>query len=47
MTEIKNAHFTTLKGAYDTELMEATLRIRRYDPDTQKARFDTFTVTVP
>lgn len=47
MTEIKNAHFTTLKGAYDTELMEATLRIRRWDPDTQKARFDTFTVTVP
>ncbi len=47
MTEIKNAHFTTLKGAYDTETMEATLRIRRYDPDTGKARFDQFTVTVP
>lgn len=47
MTEIKNAHFTTLQGAYDTELMEATLRIRRWDPDTQRARFDTFTVTVP
>jgi len=47
VTEIKNAHFTTLQGAYDTELMEATLRIRRWDPDTQRARFDTFTVTVP
>ncbi|MGI9188310.1 MAG: 2Fe-2S iron-sulfur cluster-binding protein, partial [Gaiellales bacterium] len=47
MTEIKNAHFTTLKGAYDTEKMEATLRVRRYDPDTKKSRFDTFTVTIP
>ena len=47
MTEIKNAHFTTLKGAYDVDTMDATLRIRRYDPDTQRSRFDTFTVTIP
>ncbi len=47
MTEIKNAHFTTLQGAYDTEYMEATVKVRRFDPETQKARFDTFTVTIP
>jgi len=47
LTEIKNAHFTTLKGAYDTEKMEATLRVRRYDPETKKSRFDNFTVTIP
>lgn len=47
MSEVPNSHFTTLEGAYDVELMEATLRIRRYDPETQRARFDQFTVTVP
>ena len=47
MTEIKNAHFTTLKGAYDTKTMEATLRVRRYDPETKQSRFDDFTVTIP
>ncbi len=47
MTEIPNSHFTTLKGAYDVELMEATLKVRRYDPDTKRARFDVFTVTIP
>jgi succinate dehydrogenase / fumarate reductase iron-sulfur subunit len=47
LTEIKNAHFTTLKGAYDTKTMEATLRVRRYDPETKQSRFDDFTVTIP
>ena len=47
MTEIPNSHFTTLQGAYDVETMEATLRIRRYDPETERSRFDTFTVTIP
>ncbi len=47
MTEIPNSHFTTLEGAYDVELMEATIKVRRYDPDTKKARFDIFTVTIP
>lgn len=47
MAAIENAHFTTLKGAYDTETMEATLKVRRFDPETGKSRFDTFTVTIP
>lgn len=47
MTEIPNSHFTTLKGAYDVEKMDATLRVRRFDPDTGKSRFDTFTVNIP
>ena len=47
MTEIPNSHFTTLQGAYDVETMEATLRVRRYDPETQRSRFDQFTVTIP
>jgi len=47
LTEIPNSVFTTLQGAYDTEKMEATLRVRRYDPETQRSRFDTFTVTIP
>ena len=47
MSAIPNSHFTTLKGAYDTEKMEATLKVRRYDPETKRSRFDTFTVTIP
>ena len=47
MSAIQNSHFTTLKGAYDTETMEATLKVRRYDPETKRSRFDTFTVTIP
>ena len=47
MSAIPNSHFTTLKGAYDTETMEATLKVRRYDPETKRSRFDTFTVTIP
>jgi succinate dehydrogenase / fumarate reductase iron-sulfur subunit len=47
MAEIPNSHFTTLKGAYDVEKMDATLRVRRYDPETGKSRFDTFTVNIP
>jgi len=47
VSAIQNSHFTTLKGAYDTETMEATLKVRRYDPETKRSRFDTFTVTIP
>ena len=47
MSAIQNSHFTTLKGAYDAETMEATLKVRRYDPETKRSRFDTFTVTIP
>jgi len=47
MAAIENAHFTTLKGAYDTETMEATVKVRRFNPETGKSRFDTFTVTIP
>ena len=47
MAAIENAHFTTLQGAYDTETMEATVKVRRFNPETGKSRFDTFTVTIP
>lgn len=48
MSQVENAHYTTLKGAYHVELMEATLRVRRYGGDDDvKPRYDTFTVEIP
>jgi succinate dehydrogenase / fumarate reductase iron-sulfur subunit len=42
-----NEHLTTLKGAYDVEYMEVTLRVQRYDGGEGRRRYDTFTVEVP
>ncbi len=46
--EIPNEHFTTLKGAYDVDLMEATVRVRRFAGDLDaKPEYRTYTVEVP
>jgi succinate dehydrogenase / fumarate reductase, iron-sulfur subunit len=45
--EIANEQLTTLQGAYDVEMMEATLRVRRYAGEGARAEFQTFTVEVP
>jgi len=48
MSEISNAHYTTLQGAYDVEMMEATIKVRRYDGEEgDHATFETFTVEIP
>jgi succinate dehydrogenase / fumarate reductase, iron-sulfur subunit len=44
--EIKNAHLTTLQGAYTVELMEATLCVRRQEPGGEH-RYETYTVEIP
>jgi succinate dehydrogenase / fumarate reductase iron-sulfur subunit len=41
------SHLTTLKGAYDHELMDVTLRVRRYEGDGARAHTETYTVEVP
>ena len=38
LMSVPNAHFTTLQGAYDVDLMEVTLRIRRYAGDGSPGR---------
>ena len=48
MSQIENGHYTTLPGAYHVEMMEASLRIRRFDGDQdRKPRYDTYTVEIP
>src|SRR3954453_2603922 len=46
MSAIKNAHLTTLQGAYTVELMEAPLRVRRQEAGGTH-RYETYTVEVP
>ena len=47
-TAIPNEHYTTLKGAYAVEMMEATVRVRRYTGDVDaKPEYRTYTVEVP
>jgi succinate dehydrogenase / fumarate reductase, iron-sulfur subunit len=45
--EPANAHLTTLQGAYDVELMEVTLRVRRFAGEQDKPQYKTYTVEVP
>jgi succinate dehydrogenase / fumarate reductase iron-sulfur subunit len=45
--EVPNEHFTTLQGAYDVELMEVTLRVRRYAGNGARAETKSYTVEVP
>jgi len=45
--EPANAHLTTLKGAYDHELMEVTVRVRRYAGQGASAETRAYTVEVP
>jgi succinate dehydrogenase / fumarate reductase iron-sulfur subunit len=45
--EPDNAHLTTLQGAYDVDLMDATIRVRRYAGEGAKAEYQTFKVEVP
>ena len=44
---VPNAHFTTLQGAYDVDLMEVTLRVRRYAGEAPRAETKSYTVEVP
>jgi succinate dehydrogenase / fumarate reductase, iron-sulfur subunit len=44
---VPNAHLTTLKGAYDVELMEVTLRVRRYAGEGARPETKSYTVEVP
>jgi succinate dehydrogenase / fumarate reductase iron-sulfur subunit len=46
MSEISNAHLTTLVGAYSVETMEATVRVRRQEAGGTH-RYETYTVEVP
>ncbi len=41
------SHLTTLKGAYDVETMEVTLKVRRYAGNGAKPETRTYTVEVP
>ncbi len=43
---IENAHLTTLQGAYDVELMEVTLRVRRYAGEGSRPETRSYTVEV-
>jgi succinate dehydrogenase / fumarate reductase iron-sulfur subunit len=45
--EVSNARLTTLQGAYDHVLMEATLRVRRYAGEGARAETKQYTVEVP
>ncbi len=42
-----NEHLTTLKGAYTVELMEATLRVRRFAGGDARPETRTYTVEIP
>ena len=44
---VPNEHFTTLQGAYDVDLMEVTLQVRRYAGDGARAETESYTVEVP
>ena len=48
MATIDNEHLTTLKGAYDVQLMEVSLRVQRFDGDEgARRRYERYTVEVP
>jgi len=44
---VPNAHFTTLQGAYDVDMMEVTLRVRRYAGQGSRPETRSYTVEVP
>jgi len=44
---VPNAHFTTLQGAYDVDMMEVTLRVRRYAGQGSRPETKSYTVEVP